>query len=381
MFFRGIVMAKNYGIMCNGHNSIYIDDYLQNNYKKRKIQVKFSIPDGGVSEETGILLFIAGFGAQCNSKIYKKMRSDFADKYNLVTIQCDYFGYEYMQAGLEDVTVESIDLIRLNISTTNEKAKKIYSNRHINIKEFLNTNLKYKNTIVVKINSHESIENFNDMGVMQTLDNIVATIKVIKYLQRKNLSFNTNKVIIMGNSHGSYLGYLCNVMSKGLYTHILDNSAWVYPVYCSNPRYLVKARGNSVLVIKHDYKIRNASSSLKGLKIKNLYDKVENKCKIVVYHGENDELITAKDKYEAIKDIPNVVFNLIRKEDIDNVIFKSTRHGLDADFQKLFGKFYKDYCNDIFLNSKLNIDSKVKILGGFLLDYSSGLPQLMKDSH
>jgi len=92
-------------------------------------------------------------------------------------------------------------------------------------------------------------------------------------------------------------------------------------VYCSNPRYCVKTRGNSVLVIKHDYKIRNARSSLKGLKIKNLYDKVKNKCKTVVYHGENDELITAKDKYEAIKDIPNVVFNLIRKENIDNVIF------------------------------------------------------------
>jgi len=374
-------MAKNYGIMCYGHNSIYIDEYLQNNYKKRKIHVKYSIPDGGVNEETGILLFIAGYGAQCNSKVYKKMRSDFADKYNLVTIQCDYFGYEYMQAGLEDVTVESIDLIRLNISTTNEKAKKIYSNNHININEFLNGNLKYKNEIRVKSNSHETIENFNDMGVMQALDNIVATIKVIKYLQRKKLNFNTNKIIIMGNSHGSYLGYLCNVMSKGLYTHILDNSAWTYPVYCNNLRYLVTTRGNSVLVVKHDYKIRNARSSLKGLKIKNLYDKVENKCKIVVYHGENDELITAKDKYEDVKDIPNVVFNLIRKEDIDNVIFKSTRHGLDADFPKLFEKFYKDYCNDILLNSKLDIDSKVRIPGGFIVDYSSGLPQLMKDSH
>lgn len=204
-------MAKNYGIICYGHNSIYVNEYLQNNYKKRKIHVKYSIPDGGVNEKTGILLLIAGYGAQCNSKVYKKMRSEFADKYNLVTIQCDYFGYEYMQAGLENVTVEKIDLIRLNISTTNEKAKKIYSNNHININEFLNGNLKYKNEIIVKSNSHETIENFNDMGVMQALDNIVSTIKVIKYLQRKKLNFNTNKIIIMGNSHGSYLGYLCNV--------------------------------------------------------------------------------------------------------------------------------------------------------------------------
>ncbi|MBU3160081.1 DUF2920 family protein [Clostridium frigoris] len=373
-------MAKNYGVVCYGHNSIYVDNYLQNNYKKRKFHVKYSIPNEGVNESTGILLLIAGYGAQCNSNVYKKMRAEFADKYNLVTIQCDYFGYEYMQAGLENLTVENIDLIRLNISTTNEKAKRIYSNNNININEFLNSNLKYRNEIIVKSNSHESIDNFNDMGVMQALDNIVATIKVIKYLKRKKLNFNTNKIIIMGNSHGSYLGYLCNVMAKGLYTHLLDNSAWIYPVYCNTPRYIVTTRGNSVLVVKHDYKIRTARSPLKGLRIKNLYDNFENKCKIVIYHGENDNLITAKDKYVAVKDIPNVVFNLIKKEDIDNVIFKSTSHGLDADFPKLFEKFYKSHCNNIFLNNKLNIDSTIRIPGGFLIDYSSGLPQLIKDS-
>lgn len=373
-------MAKNYGVICYGHNSIYVDNYLQNNYKKRKFHVKYSIPGRGVNDETGILLLIAGYGAQCNSSVYKKMRSEFADKYNLVTIQCDYFGYEYMQAGLEDITVENIDLIRLNISTTNDNAKKIYSNNKLNINKFLNTDLEYKNEIIVNSNLHESIENFNDMGVMQALDNIVATIKVIKYLQRKKLNFNTNKIIIMGNSHGSYLGYLCNIMSRGLYTHILDNSAWIYPVYCNNIRYLIRTRGNSVLVVKYDYKIRTARSPLKGLRIKNLYEKVENKCKIVVYHGENDSLITAKDKYAAVKDIPNLIFNLIKKKDIDNVIFKSTIHGLDADFVKLFEKFYKSHCNSIFLNSKLNIDSNIRIPGGFLLDYSSGLPQLIKDN-
>lgn len=373
-------MAKNYGIMCYGHNSVYVNEYLQNNYKKRKFHIKYSIPDGGVNEETGILLFIAGYGAHCNSKVYKKMRSAFADKYNIVTIQCDYFGYEYMQAGLEDVTVESIDLIRLNISTTSEKAKKIYSNNHFNINEFLDGNLKYKNEIIVKSNLHETIENFNDMGVMQALDNIVATLKVIKYLQRKKLKFNTNKVIIVGNSHGSYLGYLCNAMCRGLYTHILDNSAWIYPLYCNSLRYLISTRGNSVLVVKYDYKIRSARSSIKGLKIKNLYEQVENKCKIVVYHGEDDALITAKDKYEVVKNISNSIFNLIKKEDIDNIIFKSTSHGLDADFINLFEKFYKDYCNNTSLNNKLNISSEVRILNGFLFDYSSGLPQFMIDS-
>lgn len=374
-------MARNYGIMCYGHNSIYVDNYLQDNYKKRKFHVKYSIPSGGVNKETGILLLIAGYGAHCNSKVYKKMRSEFADKYNLITIQCDYFGYEFMQECLEDVTIESIDLTKLRISTTSEEVNKIYSNNKININEFLNSNLKYKNEIVLKSNFDETIYNLNDMGGMQALDNIVATLKVIKYLQRKKLKFNTNKVIIMGNSHGSYLAYLCNVMCKGLYTHILDNSAWIYPVYNNTDRTLKATKGNSVLIIRYNYKIRNIDSSIKGLKIKDLYDEFENKCNIVVYHGKDDTLITAKDKYEAIKNIPNVIFNLINKEDVDNIIFKSTNHGLDADFIKLFEKFYGDYCNNISVNSRLNISNRnSNISGKFSLDYTSGLPELIKDN-
>lgn len=42
------------------------------------------------------LLLIAGFGASANSKAYKKMREKFSDVYNLVTIQCDYFGCEFI---------------------------------------------------------------------------------------------------------------------------------------------------------------------------------------------------------------------------------------------------------------------------------------------
>jgi hypothetical protein len=373
-------MSKNLGVIYYGHNSVYTDEYLQNNYKKRKFHVKYSIPSEGVNEETGILLIIAGYGAHCNSKIYKKMRSEFADNYNLVTIQCDYFGYEYMQACLEDVTVEDIDLEKLNISTTNEKYKKIYSDNQININEFLNADLRYKNEIAIKSNFNETLENFNDMGVMQALDNIVATLKVIKYLQRKKLKFNTNKIIIMGNSHGSYLGYLCNIMCRGLYTHILDNSAWIYPVYYNKDRYLELTKGNSVLVVRYEYKIKNIRSSIKGLKIKDLYDEFQNKCKIVAYHGVDDDLITAKDKYEVVKNIPNISFNLIKKEDIDNMIFKSTNHGLGADFLKLFDRFYKNYCNNISLNSKLNISGKVNISYGITLDYSAGLPKLIKDN-
>lgn len=72
-------MAKEYNYEMFGQPSIYSS-------KERKLNIYFSEPEDGINEETGIILFIAGFGGNANSNVYKKMRSVFADKYNLVTI-------------------------------------------------------------------------------------------------------------------------------------------------------------------------------------------------------------------------------------------------------------------------------------------------------
>lgn len=82
-------MAKSYGYEMFGHPSIYSSN-------SRKLKVYFSEPDAGVNEDTGILLLIAGFGGNANSKVYNKMRAVFADKFNLITVQCNYFGWEFM---------------------------------------------------------------------------------------------------------------------------------------------------------------------------------------------------------------------------------------------------------------------------------------------
>lgn len=57
--------------------------------------------------EISIFLFILGYEGNANSNAYKKMRYEFAHKYNLITIQCAYFGFEFMQ--------ESKNLIPLNL--------------------------------------------------------------------------------------------------------------------------------------------------------------------------------------------------------------------------------------------------------------------------
>ncbi|EDS76688.1 conserved hypothetical protein [Clostridium botulinum C str. Eklund] len=60
---------------------------------------------------------------------------------------------------------------------------------------------------------------------MQAIDNIIAVISVMNMMYEQNVEFNARKMILFGNSHGSYLSYLCNALTPTLFTLLIDNSS------------------------------------------------------------------------------------------------------------------------------------------------------------
>lgn len=84
-------MAYSESIKISAHPNLY------NGKSGRELRIDYSLPTEGTNNETGIVVFVPGFGGNIDSKVYKKMRETFADQYNLVTMQCDYFGSRYMQ--------------------------------------------------------------------------------------------------------------------------------------------------------------------------------------------------------------------------------------------------------------------------------------------
>lgn len=89
-------MPQSYTIQIPAHNSIYIEKFNNNNYINRKLRVDYTVPDE-INDETGVLLLIAGYGGNIDSNVYKKMRNLFSENYNLIVLQCSYFGSEFMQ--------------------------------------------------------------------------------------------------------------------------------------------------------------------------------------------------------------------------------------------------------------------------------------------
>lgn len=253
--------------------------------RPRKINIYLDIPDKAADKKCdGILLLIAGFGGHAQSNVFKKMRRQFADEYNLITVQCDYFGYEFMQAEM----------------------------------------LK------------ESPDNFCDMGPVQAMDHLIA-LKVLKdFLEDNNISYDERNVIAYGFSHGGYLALIMNAFMPGVLSCIIDNSAWI------SPKYLVDY-DRIINNIRFNYLIHHINMDAQIYDSKYLYSLNKNKAFIVSFHGVADTLVSINEKISFASKIDNMSIEVIGEDRVDHVMFNHAGHGLGADFLKLFCYAMKKY--------------------------------------
>lgn len=212
------------------------------------------------------------------------------------------------------------------------------------------------------------------------LKGMLSDKEIMQIYKDNNLIFNSKKVIIYGHSHGAYLAYLCNAFAPSLFSLIIDNSAWLNPVYLFNgDRVIAQKLGKLMLITSFSYLAKRIIKDYQILNLPYLYSKFKNKCSIISYHGTTDNLISCKDKSVFCKSIDNCIYNEISQKEVDNIVFKSTNHGLDSDFIKLFDftmnnfniKFEKDNHIDL-KNEVVFITHKHK----YVINYKNIMPQI-----
>ncbi|HEX3031453.1 MAG TPA: DUF2920 family protein [Bacillota bacterium] len=362
-------MAKEYEFTVDGHPSIYGGG-------DRDLTIYFCEPEQGVTGETGILLLIPGFGGNASSNVYKKMRRQFADTYNLVTVQCDYFGWEFMQGTTKLRTLINHDDLELLVPK--EAINQVYNNGILDIIELNKHALKYRLDLKGTAVLEESPANFNDMGIMQAIDNINAVLILMAILKDNQLEFDQSKIIIYGQSQGAYLSYLCNAFAPHLFSHIIDNSAWLFPKYLVDDRIVATSSSKLSMLIKYSYLAKEIIQDREILNLPLLYSKFKNNCNILAFHGTTDTLVSHLDKKRFINALDNSTYHEISPDKVDGQIFRSTNHGLDADFLRLF-----EYVHDsgtLETSTKKIVELPRQLLKTNLMeyevDYSMGVPLL-----
>ncbi len=360
-------MSKSYELTWPAHPNIYSG-------ASRELTIYFSEPEHGVNEETGLALLIPGFGGNSRSNVYKKMRAHFADQYNLIVVQCDYFGQEFMQSS-ESISFQLKKEALKKIFTPAE-VEQIYTTKSGDPNTFIKVASRYPIKVVAKEALKETDDNFSDMGIMQALDNLTAVYYVMRIIEDNKLNFNRNKMILFGQSHGSYLSYLCNAMAPHLFSLLIDNSSWIFPAYLKSSRYLNMSIGKMNLQVEFDYLASKKEYDKEFLNLFTLYRSVENECKIECFHGTTDHLITHIDKQRFCESINHCNYHEISSDKVDGTIFKSTNHGLDADFLQLFDLVVG---NHAFEERKVSNPKYIKFKtkkANYVIDYTNELPVL-----
>lgn len=334
-------MSIQHSIYVQAHRNIYSGN------SDREMRIDYALPQGGTNGRTGFLLFVPGFGAHIDSNVYRKMREVFADQYNMVTIQCEYFGSQFMQASQS---------VRLNGSFGdiahyfNINELKILKHDFSKLFPIFSTKSAILPVIEVQ---NESEEDFAEMGFMQAIDVITALEHVKQILIENSWEFDEKNVIGFGQSHGAYLLHLCNRLAPHLFSDIVDNSAWVYPNYLTNYRVLYTPLGNSKMQVAFDYFAMKYTKDKEALRLNNLYANFKNGAYIYSFLGNTDALVDAYEKSYVLDELDFADHQLIDNSKVDGIMFKSTSHGLSADFLELV--------NYIFANRKHHINPNEKV--------------------
>lgn len=354
-------MAENHTFNVSAHPNIYTGS------AGRELRIEFSIPSAGVQADTGFIILVPGFGATIDSNVYQKMREQFADIYNMVTIQCEYFGSAHMQSA-DQINITNQQALRSILSEA--EWNRIQQNPGI----FTQLIASKEVTFPVKADLNETVEDFNDMGYMQAIDIITAFETVKLLLDDNNLEYDSNRVIGYGHSHGAYLVHLCKILSPQTFSFIVDNSAWLEPLYINRYRVLYTGIGKGTLAIHFDYFAKTVLKGSSLLNLAGLYKTFQNQAKIISFMGSDDTLVKAEEKEKFINDVPNAQFILVTQDDVDMTKYKSTSHGLDADFLQLFSYAlqFEDY-EERITNKELQYEINYGALN-IQADCTQGLP-------
>jgi hypothetical protein len=365
-----LTWQKNYEVNFVAHPNIYTGS-------ERTFNIHFSEPDTGVNPDTGLLLLIAGFSGNAYSNVYKKMRTHFADTYNLVTIQCDYFGSDFMQDTASiTITHNVLQGLLSSISAHDLKQFQSDSQNVLQLERIFMLADKYRFPLEAEEILKETHEDFNDMGIMQSIDNISALLLVASILKDNGLSFNKNRIISYGFSHGAYLAHLSNAFAPGLFTYLIDNSAWLLPAYLRYPRSLSMELGDFSFSILFKYLARQFPYDEELLSLPWLYKTFDNTCKIKCFHGNADSLVNYKEKLDFCSKVPGCTCQLVTEELLDNKCFRSAGHGLDADFLELFHLAMANAQFNTSTHSPISI-KPVEITTTaykYTIDYTRGIP-------
>lgn len=313
----------------------------------RQLHIRYSIPSQPLNESSGMLVIVGGYGSKLGANVFRHMMEIFPDKYNLVVIQCEYFGYKYMSSDIPSSIFDEF-------TTQYNKSPS----------DYFQFEYKY----------NEDINEFNDMGIMQATDVVTSVLYILEQID----IINSNRIILFGSSHGAYLCHLCNIICPSLFSHMVDVCGYTFPYFLDKHRVINNGfLNNVILTILINYRItydKTLQYPSEYYDLEYLYKQIPNTCRILSLQGMDDYMIDYKQKEHFINSIPHSQIVLFSKDDIDGKIVKSTDHDLGLDFLLFLDAYIPMIDSSITINNSISIYDEIWIGDKLHISYAAGYP-------
>ncbi|OKP85816.1 hypothetical protein A3844_15800 [Paenibacillus helianthi] len=314
-----------------------------------------TLPVKGVTDRTGLILSIPGFGGLANSTYQiEKLNPYLAEKYNCIVVSLNYFGiYRGIETIMDDNFLRNMEFIYgvpsaywSDISSENDF--------YVKLGEILESKGVAQLDPRCQALKSTARNEYQSFGFLPALDCLTVLGDVI----RKYPNLNKRKIIAYGSSYGGYIAMLCGKFAPNLFSVIIDNSGfsraqmkhivgreilehdYVVTVNYNNKPYTVPFAYNNPWTILDDtspFYFGDSHKQIRNLLLRE--HRVKSDTRYYIFHCEEDQIASVEDKDKVAALLSNynsTYYKRVGINDLDGVLFKKYTHAMNASLRKLF---------------------------------------------
>lgn len=323
-------------------------------------------PAAGVDRETGLILYLGGYGMDPCDGYTQGLLHHLANTYNCVAATLDYFGARLLTPDIATELVPHPDFFKklhehYGIAITAPKGVGIDQILAGVARLLAQNGIDHLHDDCVLFNNSPE---YNSMGFLPALDGIQVVHRLLT-----SQPLNKARIFVLGTSYGAYIANIMAKLAPKTFRMIVDNSGFSSAqddkaAVAGWQRLFMGGVSISSKNVRHwslDPRETNFFSAPRQA-IRDLHrceHLINNTARIYAYHAANDTLAPTTRKIalrNAYQDRIAYELEVIDESRVDGRIFKNLTHGMNASLRGIFDLSHAKFLRDGALADTTDFD-------------------------
>lgn len=313
-------------------------------------------PSRGIDADTGLVLFLVGYGMEAAGDYVRSLLSYLADKHNCLAASVDYFGADLWNPRKCRWVPRPDFFVNLKkhhgIDVTAPKGFDV-AQLKVRLAELLATRgIKHLHPSCVLVGTSPE---YHSMGLLPALDGLQVAHRLIE-----PFALNKRRLFVFGTSYGGYIANLMAKFAPQTFRMVVDNSGFssaeddIWNVYGRAKWYAgngVTIRTVMVAAFSDSPEEANYFSPAHQ-EIRNLLNRAhvfDGAVRLYGYNSAKDDLAVTEKKLGLRETFAGKIpyeLEIIDESKIDGEVFKDLSHGMRASLRGVFDRSYDKFIRD-----------------------------------